>query len=101
MTKTYIRIIIYAAATLAMAVSLTFAITTRQHCMTLKKEVKNQQTIIDSLLVKPNAMIDCKLYVTDKSVNKINGRYNKGTITMPQERRYILLIDSTKIGVRK
>ena len=98
--KTHIRIILYTAAFLMLAVSLTFAITTHQHCITLKKEVKNQQTIIDSLLVKPNAAIECNLYVTDRSINKINGRYNKGTITMPQERRYILSIDSSKISVK-
>jgi len=43
--------------------------------------------------------MDVDLYVTDKSVNKIYGRYNKGTITMPQERKYILEVDSVNMRI--
>jgi hypothetical protein len=34
------------------------------------------------------------------SRNVIYGRYNRGTITMPQERRYILEVDSSTLVVK-
>lgn len=88
--------IIAAASALVVAVSLTFGIAEGAHRRSLQKQLKEQSVIIDSLLRRPKALMDVQLYVTDKSVNKIYGRYNKGFITMPQERRYILEVDSVR-----
>lgn len=67
------------------------------HRRSLAKQVKEQSAVIDSLLKRDQPLFDVQLYVTDKSVNKIYGRYNKGTISMPQERRYILEVDSVNV----
>lgn len=92
--------IIYGVIALVSAVSLTFGIAEGYHRRSLQKQVNEQSVIIDSLLCRPKALMDVDLYVTDKSVNKIYGRYNKGFITMPQERKYILVVDSTNVLVR-
>ena len=84
------------AAVLMTAVSVTFGLVENAHRRSLARQVKEQSVIIDSLLTRPKALLDVNLYVTDKSVNKIYGRYNKGFITMPQERRYILEVDSVR-----
>lgn len=87
-----------------MAVITTLSITTASlegnHRRSLAKQVKEQSVIIDSLLKRRMTVFDVQLHVTDKSVNKIYGRYNKGTISMPQERRYILEVDSVSMRVK-
>lgn len=95
-----IKWIIYAALALVTAVSLTFGIAEGAHRRSLQKQLKEQSVIIDSLLRRPKALMDVQLYVTDKSVNKIYGRYNKGFITMPQERKYILEVDSIRTTLK-
>lgn len=95
-----IKWIIYAALALVTAVSLTFGIAEGAHRRSLQKQLKEQSVIIDSLLCRPKALMDVQLYVTDKSVNKIYGRYNKGFITMPQERKYILEVDSIRTTLK-
>lgn len=92
--------IVIGAVALVTAVSLTLGIAEVCHRRSLQKQVKEQSVIIDSLLRRPKALMDVDLYVTDKSVNKIYGRYNRGFITMPQERRYILEVDSTNVHIR-
>lgn len=88
-----------------MAVIASLAITAASlegnHRRSLQKQVKEQSVIIDSLLQRRMTVFDVQLHVTDKSVNKIYGRYNKGTISMPQERKYILEVDSVSMSVRK
>lgn len=63
----------------------------------LHTQLVRQNNTIDSLLSRRMTVFDVNLYVTDKSVNKIYGRYNKGQITMPNVKTYVLDIDSTKI----
>jgi hypothetical protein len=65
-----------------------------------QSRVKEQSVIIDSLLNRRMTVFDVQLNVTDKSTNKINGTYNKGTISMPQERVYKLEIDSVNVTVK-
>lgn len=98
--KSYLKIILYAAAVLITAVAVTFAVVTARHNRSLTKQVTAQSTIIDSLLARRMELIDVQLYVTDKSKNVIYGKYNKGHIYMPQERKYILKIDSTSVMVK-
>lgn len=62
--------------------------------------ITRQGAVIDSLLQRREKFIDVQLYVTDKSNNKIYGRYNKGTIAMPQEKVYRLEIDSTDFKIK-
>lgn len=98
--KTWIKITIVAVLACAVAVMSTLYTESRKHVKTLKAQVAEQGTVIDSLLKRRMEYINAELYVTDKSRNVIYGRYNKGTITMPQERKYILEVDSTKIDIQ-
>lgn len=69
-------------------------------CAELKKRSDEQSRVIDSLLNRRDKFIDVQLHVTDKSRFAIYGRYNKGTINVPNERRYELTIDSTNVTMR-
>ena len=91
--------IVLAALAVIAALAITAASLEASHRRSLARQVKEQSVVIDSLL-KRRPAIEVELYVTDKSRNVIYGRYNKGTITMPQERRYILEVDSTRVSVR-
>ena len=83
-------------AVLAVITSLAITIATLEgaHRRSLAKQVKEQSVVIDSLLKRKPAMMDVKLYVTDRSKNNIYGRYNKGTITIPTVKTYKLEVDS-------
>lgn len=72
----------------------------RQRIQEQSKIITRQGAVIDSLLQRREKFIDVQLYVTDKSNNKIYGRYNKGTIAMPQEKVYRLEIDSTNFKIK-
>ena len=105
--KSWINIIIYIVLTATIAVMGAVINGNKKHVsaiknqvVTLNNQVEEQAAIIDSLLKRRMTVFDVKLIVTDKSVNKINGSHNKGTISMPQERVYKLEIDSTKITVK-
>lgn len=82
------------------AVATTAGVLEGNHRRSLEKQVKEQSAVIDSLLSRDRPLLDVKLYVTDRSVNKIYGRYNKGNIAMPQERRYILEVDSMNMRIK-
>lgn len=69
-------------------------------CADLKQRTEEQSRVIDSLLNRRDKFIDVQLHVTDKSRFAIYGRYNKGTINVPNERRYMLTIDSTNVTMR-
>ncbi len=92
--------IVWAVLAAATAVSTTTATLEGSHRRSLAKQVKEQSAVIDSLLGRNQPLLDVKLYVTDKSRNVIYGRYNKGTISMPQERRYILEVDSVNMRIK-
>lgn len=93
--------ILMAVMAVITALAVTVASLEGSHRRSLAKQVKEQSAIIDSLLKRDLPLFDVQLYVTDKSVNKIYGRYNKGTISMPQERRYILEVDSVNVMTLK
>lgn len=92
--------IVWVVLLAATAVASTAAALEGNHRRSLEKQVKEQSAVIDSLLSRDQPLLDVKMYVTDKSVNKIYGRYNKGTISMPQERRYILEVDSMNMRIK-
>ena len=92
--------IVWVVLLAATAVASTAAALEGNHRRSLAKQVKEQSAVIDSLLSRDQPLLDVKLYVTDRSVNKIYGRYNKGTISMPQERRYILEVDSVNMRIK-
>lgn len=79
------------------SLAITIASLEGSHRRSLAKQVKEQSVVIDSLLKRKPAMMDVKLYVTDRSKNNIYGRYNKGTITIPTQKIYKLEIDSVKV----
>lgn len=97
--KTWLKILIAAVLASAVCVMSVLYAESHKHVKTLKAQVTEQSAIIDSLLKRRMTLLDVELYVTDKSVNKIYGRYNKGTITMPQERKYILEVDSVNMRI--
>lgn len=96
----WIKIIIYAVVAVAISILITTAVLQARHISSLKDQVDEQHIIIDSLLKRRMTVIDCQLHVTDKSRFAIYGRYNKGTINVPNDRTYTLQIDSTNITVK-
>ena len=95
--KTWVKILILAVLASAVCVMSVLYAESNRHVRTLKAQVQEQSAVIDSLLKRRMTLMDVDLYVTDKSRNVIYGRYNKGTITMPQERKYILEVDSISV----
>ena len=93
--------IVWGVLLAATAVATTAAVLEGNHRRSLARQVKEQSVVIDSLLCRNQPLLDVKLYVTDKSKNTIYGRYNKGYIAMPQERRYILEVDSVNMRIKK
>lgn len=93
--------IVWVVLLAATAVASTAAALEGNHRRSLAKQVKEQSAVIDSLLSRNYPLLDVKLYVTDKSRNTIYGRYNKGYINMPQERKYILEVDSVNMRIKK
>lgn len=98
--KTWIKILI--TAVIALIITCLATANAYQHRANkqLRVQVKEQSKVIDSLLARRMTFFDCQLYVTDKSRNYVYGRYNRGTINMPQERLYRLVIDSVKMTVK-
>ena len=99
MTKVWIKMIIFTILLSAIIVLSGLYFESKSHIKTLKNQVKEQGIVIDSLLARKMTLFDVKLTVTDRSKSIIYGRYNKGTITMPQERFYKLLIDSSSVSI--
>ncbi len=69
-------------------------------CSHLKEQTAEQSRVIDSLLNRRDKFIDVQLHVTDKSRFAIYGRYNKGTINVPNERTYTLEVDSINMKIK-
>lgn len=89
--------IVMAVLVLAAATAGSAAIAQHRHLKSLKKQVADQTVIIDSLLKRRMTVMDVRLNVTDKSRNTIYGRYNKGTITIPTQKTYLLELDSVSM----
>ncbi len=98
--KTWLKIVIAALLCTGIAVMSVLYAESRKHVKTLKAQVREQSAVIDSLLKRRMTVFDVQLHVQAKSRNTIYGRYNKGTITMPQERKYILEVDSVNVRVK-
>jgi hypothetical protein len=99
-TKLWIKIAIYAFLGIGITVMTVLYSSSRNHVKTLKNQVNGQSAVIDSLLRRRMTVFDIRLNVTDKSRSTIYGRYNKGTITMPQEKTYKLEIDSMNVHLK-
>lgn len=96
------RISLFAAAIL-LSCCATLAVAlhgSRRQAALLEDRAREQQLVIDSLLGRRMTVVDVQMHVTDRSTSKIYGRYNKGTISVETERRYILEIDSTNFKIR-
>lgn len=91
--------IIIAVLGTALAVSVGIAAVQSSHLKSLKAQVAEQSAVIDSLLKRRMTVFDVTLNVTDKSTNKIYGRYNKGSIIMPSNKSYVLELDSISMNV--
>ena len=101
--KKWIWIILagYFAGTITTISVLSFQLKSRTEvCENLKERTEEQSRVIDSLLNRRMTVFDVQLHVTDKSHFAIYGRYNKGTINVPNERRYELTIDSTNVSMK-
>lgn len=96
-----ICIVIYIVGSVAAIATLSFTNHSRRvQCADLKQRTEEQSRVIDSLLKRRDKFIDVQLHVTDKSRFAIYGRYNKGTINVPNERTYLLEIDSTSVNMK-
>ena len=96
--KLYIKIIIYVIVTSLIAIlSILYGLTKKQNVVYAKR-IERQDIIIDSLIARRMHVFDVKMTVTDKSKSTVYGKYNKGTITMPTEKIYILDFDTLKIN---
>lgn len=101
--KTWIKtaIIILAVAAVSTIITLSVILwNTKEYCRHLKRQTEEQTVMIDSLLKRRMTVFDVTLSVTDKSRFAIYGRYNTGTINVPNERTYELKIDSTNVKMR-
>lgn len=98
MFKKYAKIIGYIVASAIVISSVTFSCVTQNRTKDLSAQVKNQNKIIDSLLHRRMEVYDVTLHVTDQSKSTIYGKYNKGSIIVPQEKKYILELDSVSIS---
>lgn len=100
MIKTWIKTVIYAAMAVTIStLSVTTALQSR-HLKDARNHVAEQSRVIDSLLTLERTYFDVQLNVTDKSVSKVFGSHNRGTITMPSQRTYRLVVDSTNVKMR-
>lgn len=95
--RTWVRWIIRAVAAVLVVALATATALQGAHLRTLRNANREQSRVIDSLLTMDRNKVEIQLFVTDKSVNKIYGRYNKGTIQMPSVKTYVLECDSTQI----
>lgn len=98
--KNWIKFTAASIAIAAIAILSVIAVGDKKTIKSQQERIEEQGKVIDSLLNRRTTFIDCHLVVTDKSKNIIYGRYNKGSISQPQERKYILEIDSTNIKIR-
>lgn len=98
--KNWIKFTAASIAIAAIAILSVIAVGDKKTIKSQQDRIEEQGKVIDSLLNRRTTFIDCHLVVTDKSKNIIYGRYNKGNISQPQERKYILEIDSTNIKIR-
>ena len=87
-----IGVLVSAVTTLASVCSLQ-----HREVKTLRKQVEEQSAVIDSLLARRMTVFDVELNVTDRSRTNVYGRYNKGTINVPNDKTYRLELDSVKI----
>lgn len=89
------------AAALVVALGFVSTIAGIQSGTIRKQETSmlHQRKVIDSLLNRRMVVFDVALSVTDKSRFAVYGKYNKGTITIPNEKTYILKIDSSTVSL--
>lgn len=99
--KKWISIAMFTALTVGIIVCGTVAALRGRHLKDMRQTVTEQRMIIDSLLKRRMTVVDVKLNVTDKSRFAIYGRYNRGTISVPNERTYTLEIDSFSLKTTK
>ncbi len=91
---------------LAIVIPVTVAAVQKRHLNDVERLIKQQGSVIeqqndviDSLIARRPAVIDCKLYVTDRS--RSTARHIRGSVYMPNERKYVIEIDSTSIKLRE
>lgn len=105
--KTWIKTAIGVAA-IVCAMGAAATITVLSHklksktevCAELKHRTEEQSRVIDSLLNRRMTVFDVQMHVRDQSKFTIYGKYNKGTINVPNERTYTLEVDSVNMKVK-
>lgn len=98
--KIWIKTIIYALIAVTITALSTTAALQGRHLRDCRSQVQEQRVIIDSLLKVKKTYFNVDLHVTDRSVSKVYGSHNKGSITMPSERTYKLVIDSMNVKMQ-
>jgi hypothetical protein len=94
------KAIIYGVLAAAVSTLGAVAGTQARHLRDTRERCAEQSRVIDSLLTIRHNTVEVDLNVTDKSTSKVYGSHNKGTITMPSERTYRLVIDSCSVKIR-
>lgn len=100
--KTYIKIILIAIVAVIITGLATGVALQHKTIKQNNKTIDFQRETIDSLLALPPAesiTLEVMLEVTDKSKLTVNGKGNSGTINIPQERHYVVEIDSVSMGI--
>ena len=98
--KTWIKTILYAVLS-ATIISLSILSSVQgRHLKDMRKQVAEQSVVIDSLLTIKRTVFEIDMKVTDKSVFKVNGSHNKGSISVPSDRTYHLVIDSCNVKIQ-
>ena len=95
--KNWIKIFVYVVVAAIISVMSVVISGQKKRIVFQDERIKEQSTIIDSLLNRRMTVFDVKLNVTDKSTNKI-GKNNAGNVTI--ERIYKLEIDSVNVGLK-
>ena len=98
--RTWIKVVVAALLIAACAVLAVALAGSRRQAETLAAQVAEQHQVIDSLLARRMTVMDVRMHVTDRSTSKVYGRYNRGTITLETEKRYVLEVDSTNVRIR-
>lgn len=92
--RVIIEVAVCAVLFLVIGIILAISIERKNQVCILKKQVIEQSIIIDSLLQRRMNVFDINMQVTDRTKTYVYGRYNKGTISIPQQKDYKLTIDS-------
>mgnify|MGYP004442477343 CR=1 FL=1 len=90
-------IIAHVSAALITALLITALVFSLIRVKDLNKRIDEQADTITYLTENPSQTVELTLNLTDKSRIEVNGKNNQGTISVPTDRVYELVVDSLKV----